>query len=202
MFFWNSLAFLMIQQMLAIWSLVPLLEHLKVHISCTVEALPGEFWALLCWSVRWVQSCGSLNILWHCPFLELEWKLTFSSPVATAEFSKFSDILATSSFSIFNSSAGIPSLPLAFFVVMLPQAHLTSHYRSRWVTTPLWLSRSLKPFLYSSSVYSCHLFLISSVRPLPFLSWIVPLFVLNVPLVSPIFLMRSLVFPIFFSFNQ
>ena len=35
----------------------------------------------------------SLNILWHCPSLGLEWKLTFSSPVATAEFSKFADIL-------------------------------------------------------------------------------------------------------------
>ena len=30
---------------------------------------------------------------------------------------------------------------------------------SRWVTTPPWLSRSLGPFLYSSSVYFCHLFL-------------------------------------------
>ena len=27
-------------------------------------------------------------------FLELEWKLTFSSPVATAEFSKFASILS------------------------------------------------------------------------------------------------------------
>ena len=34
------------------------------------------------------QSCGSLSILWHCLSLGLEWKLTFSSPVATAEFSK------------------------------------------------------------------------------------------------------------------
>ena len=31
---------------------------------------------------------------------------------------------------------------------------------SRWVITPLWLSGLLKPCLYSS-VYSCHLFLIS-----------------------------------------
>ena len=143
-----------------------------------------------------MQLCSSLNILWHCPSLGLEWKLTFSSPVATAEFSKFSDILATSSFSIFNSSAGIPSLPLAFFVVMLPQAHLTSHYSSRWVTTPLWLSRSLKPFLYSSSVYSCHLFLISSVRSLLFLSFIVPILAWNRPVISQIFLKRFLVFPI------
>ena len=43
---------------------------------------------------------------------------------------------------------------------MLPMAHLTSRSRmsgSRWVTTPSWLSGSLKPFLYSSS-YSCDLF--------------------------------------------
>ena len=28
----------------------------------------------------------NLNILWHCPSLKLEWKLTFFSPVATAVF--------------------------------------------------------------------------------------------------------------------
>ena len=47
---------------------------------------------------------------------------------------------------------------------MLSKAHLTSHSRmssSRWVITPLWLSGSWRSFLYSS-VYSCHLFLISS----------------------------------------
>ena len=56
------------------------------------EAWPGEFWALLCYRVRWVQLCGSLSILWHCLSLGLEWKLTFPSPVATAEFSKFAGI--------------------------------------------------------------------------------------------------------------
>ena len=52
-------------------------------------------------------------------------------------------------------STGIPSPPLALFVVMLPRAHL-----------------------YSSSVYFCHLFLISSasVRSIPFLSFIEPIF--------------------------
>ena len=53
------------------------------------EAWLGEFWALLYKHVRWVQLCGSLSILWHCLSLGLEWKLTFSSPMATAEFSKF-----------------------------------------------------------------------------------------------------------------
>ena len=38
--------------------------------------------------------CNSLSILWHCLSWGLEWKLTFSSPVATAEFSKFAGILS------------------------------------------------------------------------------------------------------------
>ena len=52
----------------------------------------------------------------------------------------------------------------------------------------------MKIFLYSSSVYSCHLFLISSasVRSLPFLSFVEPIFAWNVPLASLIFLKRSL----------
>ena len=84
---------------------------------------------------------------------------------------------------------------------MLPKAHLTSHSRmsgSRWVITLLWLSGSLRSFLYSSFVYSCYLFLISSasVRSIPFLSFIVPIFVWNVSLVSLMFLKRSLVLPI------
>ena len=48
---------------------------------------------------------------------------------------------------------------------MLPKAYLTLHSRmsgSRWVITPLWLSGSWRSFLYSSSVYSCHLFLTSA----------------------------------------
>ena len=64
-----------------------------------------------------------------------------------------------SSFRIWNSSAGIPSPSLALFLVMLPKAHLTLHPRmsgSRWMTTPSWLSWSLRSFLYSSYVYSCH----------------------------------------------
>ena len=44
--------------------------------------------------VKWVQLCGSLNILWHCPSLKLEWKPTFSSPVATAELSIFAGIMS------------------------------------------------------------------------------------------------------------
>ena len=80
--------------------------------------------------LRWVQLCGSLNILWHCLSLGLEWKLTFSSPRGLCwvfqicwhiECSTFT----ASSFRIWKSSTGIPSLPLTLFVVMLPKAHLT-----------------------------------------------------------------------------
>ena len=128
------------------------------------------------------QYCG------HCWVFQICWHIECSTFTA-------------SSFRIWNSSTGIPSPPLAFFVVMLSKAHLTSHSGmsgSRWVMTPLWLSGSWRSFLYSSSVYSCHLFLISSasVRSRPFLSFIEPIFAWNFPLVSLIFLKRSLVFPI------
>ena len=119
--------------------------------------------------------------------------------------------LTVSSFRIWNSSTGIPSPLLALFVVMLPKAHLTSsHSRifgSRWVITPSWLSRSWRSFLYSSSVYSYHLFLISSasVRPISFLPFIVSTFVWNIPLDIPNFLeeisslSHSVVFLYFFA---
>ena len=62
----------------------------------------------------------------HFLSLGLEWKLTCSSPVATAELhiclhTKCSTLTA-SSFRIWNSWAGIPSPLLAFFIVMLSKA--------------------------------------------------------------------------------
>ena len=126
-------------------------------------------------------SCG------HCWVFQMCWHIECSTFTA-------------SSFRIQNSSTGIPSPPLALFMVILPKAHLTSHSRmsgSRRVITPSWLSALWRPFLYSS-VYSCHLFLMSSasVRSIPFLSFIEPIFAWNFPLVSLIFLKKSLVFPI------
>ena len=84
---------------------------------------------------------------------------------------------------------------------MLSKARLTSHSRmsgSKWVIIPSWLSWSWRCFVYSSSVYSCHLFLIlsASVMSVPFLSYVEHIFASNVPLVSLIFLKRCLVFPI------
>ena len=99
MFFWNFLAFSMIQRFLASWSLVPLpflslactstSEVLSSHI---VEDYRGGFWAQPCYHVKWVPFCSSLNNLWHCNSLGLEGKLTFSSPVAT-EFRKLLSFL-------------------------------------------------------------------------------------------------------------
>ena len=62
----------------------------RTQVSC----ITGRRFNLWATCVRWVQLYGSLNALWHCFSLELEWKLTFSSPVATAEFSKFAGILS------------------------------------------------------------------------------------------------------------
>ena len=135
------------------------------------------------------QSCGHCWVFQIC--CHIEWS-TFTAL----------------SFRIWNSLTGIPSPPPALFIVILPKAHLTSHSRtsgSRWVITPSWLSVSSRSFLYSFSVYSCHLFLISYafVRTIPFLSFIEPIFAWKFPLVSLIFLKRSLIFPILlFSANS
>src|SRR5574342_1309351 len=56
------------------------------------------------------QSCG------HCSVFPICWHIEGSTFTA-------------SSFRIWNSSTGIPSPPLALFVVMLSKAHLTSHSR-------------------------------------------------------------------------
>ena len=63
---------------------------------------------------------------------------------------------------------------------------------------PSWLCGSWRSFLHSSSLCSCHLFLISSasVRSIQFLSFIEPITAWNIPLVSLTFLKSSLVFPI------
>ena len=98
-----------------------------------------------------MQLSGSLSILCHCLSLELEWKLTFSSPVPLLSFPNllaywvqhFHSII----FQDLKSSTGIPSPPLALFIVMLSEAYLTSHSRmsgSSWVIIPPWLSGYLK----------------------------------------------------------
>jgi len=148
-----------------------------------------------------MQLCGSLNIPWHCPSLGLNenWTFQFCGHCCVFQICWHIECstLTASFFRIWNSSAGVTSPPLALLIVMLPKDHLTSHSRvsgSWWVTTPSWLSGSLRPFSYSPSVYSCHLFLTSyaSVKFLLFLSFIVPIFAWNIPLVSSIFCMSQL----------
>ena len=221
----------MIQQMLAIWSLVPLpflnpaltsgssrltyhwTAHVPLNRSCTIEPFTYH-WSKLgledfehhfdsMWDeyncvVVWVFF--GIAFLWgwneNRPFPVL-WPL-LSFPNLLAYWVQHFDSII---FEDLKQLTGIPSLPLALFVVMLPKAHLTSHSSmsgSRWMITPLCLSESWRCFLYSSSVYFCHLFLISSasVRSIIFLSSIGPIFAWNVPLVSLSFLKKSLVYPI------
>ena len=151
--------------------------------------------------MKFVQLCSSLNILWHCSF-GVKTNLFQSCGhcwVSQSCWRIECSTLAASSFRVWNGSAVILSPPLALFIVILPKGHLTSHSRlsgSRWVIISSWLSRSLWPFLYNSSVYFCYLFLISSasLRSLQLLSFIVPIFAGNIPLESPIFLKIYLVF--------
>ena len=145
MFFWNSLAF----SILNIWKfLVHILlkpslkdfEHYFVSLwnecNCVVVGTYFGIALLWNWNENWpFQSYGHLFYSW---VFQICWHIEYSTWTA-------------SSLRIWNSSTGIPSPPLALFVVMLPKAHLTSHSRmsgSRWVITPLWLSGFLRLFLF------------------------------------------------------
>ena len=108
------------------------------------------------------QSCS------HCWVFQIWWHMECST-------------LTVSFFRVWNRSAGIPSPPLALFIVMLPKPHwlqtLGCLTLSEWSHHRGYLGHK-DHFLHSSSRYSCHLFLISSasVRSIPFLSFIVPIF--------------------------
>ena len=159
MFLWNSLAFLIIQWMLTICCLVPLPFLSSAWTS-------GSSWFMYCWSL----TCRILSItLVVCelggtgqcfdhslalPFFRIEMKTDlFQSCGHCWVFQIFWHIecstFTASSFRIWNSSTGMPSPPLALFVVMLPKAHLTLPSwmsGSRWVIKPLWLSGSWRVF--------------------------------------------------------
>ena len=122
-FFSNSVAFSMIQRMMAIWSLVllPFLNLAWTSVKFLVHVLlkPGLENFEHCFVSMWdehslalplfvigmktnvFQSCG------HCWVFQICWRIECSTFTA-------------SSFRIWNSSTGIPSPPLAFFPVMLP----------------------------------------------------------------------------------
>ena len=128
----------MIQQILAIWYLVPL-----PFLNPASTSWISQF--MHCWSLDWrilsitllvckmsvnvqywtyfaltlfgiamktdlFQSCG------HCWVFQICWYIECST-------------LTASSFRIWNSSAVFPSPPLALFIVKLAKAHLTSHSR-------------------------------------------------------------------------
>ena len=153
----------MIEHMFAISSLAPL-----PFLNPTWTS--GSSCFMYCWSLAWrilsitLQTCKMNAIVWYfdhslaLPFFGIGMKTDLFQSCGHCwvfqicwhiECSTF----RASSFRIWNSSTGIPSPPLALFIVMLPKAHLTLHSRmsgSRWVITPSWLSGLWRFFLYSS----------------------------------------------------
>ena len=133
--------------MLAIWSLV-LLPFLNPAWTS------GSSRFMYCWNLAWrILSVNSATVWDECNYVAVwaffgiaffwDWDENWPFPVLWPLLS-FPNLLAywvqhfitVSSFRIWNSPTGIPSPPLALFIVMLPKAHLTSHSRmscSRWV---------------------------------------------------------------------
>ena len=108
--------------------------------------------------------------------------------------------LLTASFRIWNSSTGIPSSPLALFIMMLPKVNWTSHsrissYRCDHTIVVIWVIETfLIQFLHVFLSPLLNIFCFCWVHN--FFSFIVPIFAWNVPFISLTFFKRSLVFPI------
>ena len=91
------------------------------------------------WAFFGIIFLGYWNENWHFSGL---WPLLSFPNLLTYWVQHFHSI-------IIQVSTGIPSPPLALFIVMLSKAHLTSHSRmsgSRWVITPSWLFGSWRSF--------------------------------------------------------
>ena len=128
----------MIQWMLVIWFLVPLLF---LNSICTSRSFQFMYWWNLAWRILSIillacEMSATVQQFVHSlvlPFL-WDWNENFFQSCGYCWVSQICwhtecGTLTASSFGIWNSSAGIPSPPLAFFKVMLPKAHLTSHSR-------------------------------------------------------------------------
>ena len=132
-------SFSMIQQVLAIWSLVPLLF---LNPAWTT----GSSWFTYNWSLAWrilkitllaCKKSATVQCFEHplvLPFFGIGMKTDIFQSYGHCCVSQICwhiecSTFTASSFRIWNSSTGIPSPPLALFIVMLPKAHLTSHSR-------------------------------------------------------------------------
>ena len=88
------------------------------------------------WAFFGIAFLWDWNENWHFPVL---WPLLSFPNLLTYWVQQFHSII----FQDWNSSTGIPSPPLTFFIVMLFKAHLISHSRmsgSRWLHIPGYLA--------------------------------------------------------------
>ena len=146
MFFWNSLAFSMIQRMLAgssAFSKSSLnLWKFMVHILLELDLENFEHYFASVWDEC---KCAVVWTFFGIAFL-WDWNENWLFPVLWPLLS-FPNLWAY--WVQQNSSTRILSPPLTLSIVMLRQAHFTSDSRmsgSRWVITPLWLSESWRFF--------------------------------------------------------
>ena len=110
-----------------------------------LQKLAWRILSILCYYVKWVQLYGILNLVWHCPSLGLEWKLTFSNPVGmlrlpnllTYWVQHFNIVI----FYGFNSSAEILSPPLALLVVKWKSLSSFWFFATPWTIKPMEFSR-------------------------------------------------------------
>ena len=140
LFWWSSghwqldLWFLCLSKSSNIWKFLvqTLLKTSLVNFEHYFASVWDECNCIIVWAFFGIAFLRDWNENWTFPVPWPHWVFQICWHIESSTF-------IASSFRIWNSSTGIPSPPLALFVVMLPKAYLTSHSRmsgSRWVITP------------------------------------------------------------------
>ena len=174
MFFWNFPAFSMIQQMLAIWSLVPLPFLNPAWTSGIFQFKYGwsHAWRILSTTLLAYEMSAIVQWFEHylaLPFFGIGVKTDVFQSTATAKAFKICShtecsTLTTSSFRTWNNSAEIPSPPLTLFVVTHQFSSVQSLSHVRLFATP-WITAHQASLSITNSRSSSKLLFIESVMP-------------------------------------
>ena len=114
LYFWNFSVHVLLK---------PSLNSFEHYLACIHLWLSAVVWTLFAIAIGIGMKTDLFPFCGHCCIFQICCHTECST-------------LTVSFFRIWNSSTGIPSTPVALFIVMLPKAHLTSHSR---LTSTFWL---------------------------------------------------------------
>ena len=142
--FWNSLAFLMIQRMLAIWSLVPL-PFLKPAWTS------GCSWFMNCWSLAW--RILSITLL-ACPLKKPKTIQILDISIYPLQIRSVTQSCPTLCDPMNRSTPGLPIHKYIYSNVMVSKLYIFFISFTRTKNKVLWFITIISDFIKEHGLYS------------------------------------------------